>query len=84
MTAQLDLALPGARRVACRVCAGACEIPHSSGLWRVPCPFCDEGIAKKVCDACGEALPLCPCFGECRGVVTKKEAAEAPRKGRTG
>lgn len=70
---QLDLALPGARRVPCRVCKGSCAVRHFSGLWDVACPFCVDGIAKKVCEACGEALPLCPCFGEYRG------AAEPPR-----
>jgi len=70
MGAQLDLALPGARRVACRVCAGSCTVPGPYA-WSAPvkCAFCVDGVARFVCTTCGEALPLCPCFGELRGVV---------------
>lgn len=86
MTAQLDLAgVPGARRVPCRVCAGTCQVPGPNARSSpVPCRFCVGGIAKKVCDACGEALPLCPCFGELRAVapVTAVAPAEAARRAR--
>lgn len=66
MSTQLELALPGARHVPCRVCGGACEVPHFSGLWKEPCAFCVNGVARFTCADCGEALPLCSCFGELR------------------
>lgn len=67
-TVQLDLAgVPGARRLPCRVCKGSQKMP--SNLLRgafEPCAFCVDGVARVTCEACGEALPLCACFGEYR------------------
>lgn len=69
---QLDLVgVPGARRVPCRVCRGSQKM-HSN-IFRgelEPCAFCTSGVARKSCDACGEALPLCPCFGELRAPIS--------------
>lgn len=55
-------------RPLCRVCSGTHVDPSTN--YGDACPFCTEnGRAKKVCPECHEALPLCPCFGEYRGVA---------------
>lgn len=51
-----------APRPKCRVCKGTHKAPNAT-----PCSFCDEnGLALHVCPDCGEALPLCRCFGAIR------------------
>lgn len=65
MSAGEQLELPLVR---CRVCAGSCVMPDWAGH-PTKCTFCRDGVARFVCSRCGEALPLCPCFGELRGVV---------------
>lgn len=64
-------------RVPCRVCGGAHWTTDTPGFSRdakpwlfTACTWCDErGHARSVCGACGEALPLCGCFGRLRQEV---------------
>lgn len=54
---------PRRARVVCRVCEGRRVYRYGA-----PCVFCrGSGVARFTCGACGEALPLCACFGEMRG-----------------
>lgn len=73
---QLELPL-----VRCRVCTGSLVMPDWAGR-PTACTFCRDGVARFVCPRCGEALPLCSCFGELRGVVPTSPPPSPPTKDR--